>query len=61
LFNEHKEGQLLGDIRQAANKGLVLGSKRFVEELKALTGKRLKLKGGEQGWPVGWRKTDKPC
>ena len=59
LFTEHVEGQLLDDIRQAANKGLVLGSKRFVEEVEALTGKR--LKEGSRGRPVGWRKEDKSC
>ena len=39
LFNEHVELKLLDDIRQAANKGMILGSKRFVEEVEVLTGK----------------------
>jgi len=59
LFNEHVEGRLLDDIRQAANKGLVLGSKGFVEEIETLTGKS--LKEGSRGRPVGWRKEGKPC
>jgi hypothetical protein len=37
LFNEHVGVKLLDDIRQAANKGMILGSKRFVEEVEVLT------------------------
>ncbi|WP_338143915.1 transposase [Bowmanella dokdonensis] len=54
LFRYQVEGKLLDDIRKAANKGLVLGSKRFVEEVEALTGKR--LREGKRGRRVGWRK-----
>jgi hypothetical protein len=59
LFNEHMEGPLLNYIRQAENKGVVLGSKRFVEVVEALIGK--KLKEGNRGMPVRWRKESKPC
>jgi putative transposase len=47
LFTSHVEGALLKDIRYAVNKGLVLGSERFVAKLEALCGRRLKegLKG----------------
>lgn len=54
LFKYQVEGKLLEDIRKAANKGLVLGSDRFVEEIEALTGKR--LREGKRGRRVGWRK-----
>lgn len=47
LFQSHVEGALLEDIRNAANKGLVLGSEGFVTKLEAFFGRRLKegLKG----------------
>jgi len=47
LFANHLEGALLEEIRYATNKGLVLGSDRFVAKLEALFGQRLKegLKG----------------
>jgi putative transposase len=54
LFKYHVDGELLADIRQAANKGLILGNDRFVEEVEALTGKQ--LREGKRGRPVGWRK-----
>ena len=38
----------LEDIRQVVNRGMILGSKRCVEEVEALTGKRLK-KGSRAG------------
>ncbi|XGA79196.1 transposase [Halomonas sp. CH40] len=54
LFRYQVEGKLLEDIRNASNKGLVLGNGRFVEEVEALTGK--KLSEGKRGRPLGWRK-----
>jgi putative transposase len=54
LFKYHVDGKLLDDIRQSANKGLVLGSERFVAEVEALTGER--LQEGKRGRPIGWRK-----
>jgi putative transposase len=57
LFRYQVDGKLLEDIRNAANKGLVLGSEKFVEEVEALTGKQ--LKEGKRGRPVGWRKATK--
>jgi putative transposase len=54
LSRYHIEGKLLDDIRQSANKGLVLGSERFTAEIEASTGKR--LKEGKRGRPTGWRK-----
>ena len=54
LFRNQVEGKLLDDIRKAANKGIVLGNERFIDEVEALTGKALKL--GKRGRPVGWRK-----
>lgn len=57
LFRENVNGKLLGEIRQASNKGLVLGDDRFVEEVEIITGKVLKV--GKRGRPVGWRKTVK--
>jgi putative transposase len=38
LFRNQVVGKLLIDIRQAANKGLVLGTKRYVKEVETLTG-----------------------
>jgi putative transposase len=54
LFRNQVEGKLLEDIRQASNKGLVLGNERFLEEVEVLTGKT--LKEGKRGRPIGWRK-----
>lgn len=47
LFTNQVEGVLLEEIRKASNKGLVLGSDRFVERLEVFCGRRLKegLKG----------------
>jgi ribonucleotide monophosphatase NagD (HAD superfamily) len=42
------------DMRQTANKVLVVGSERFVEEVEDLTGKI--LKEGNRGRLVVWRK-----
>ncbi|MFT4938838.1 MAG: putative transposase [Paraglaciecola sp.] len=57
LFKHQIGGKLLDNIRKAANKDLVLGSERFVEEVEALTGKS--LKEGKRGRPRGWRKAVK--
>lgn len=57
LIRENVEGKLLDNIRQAANKGLVLGNERFVEEVEIITGKI--LKEGKRGRPLGWRKAVK--
>ncbi len=54
LFRNQVGGKLLEDIRQASNKGLVLGNERFIEEVEVLTGKT--LKEGKRGRPVGWKK-----
>ena len=54
LFRYQVDGELLDDIRKAANKGLVLGNERFVAEVEALTGKELHEK--KRGRPAGWRK-----
>ena len=57
LIRENVEGKLLDNIRQAANKDLVLGNERFVEEVEIITGKI--LKEGKRGRPLGWRKAVK--
>lgn len=44
LFKKKVEGKLLEDIRKAANKGLVLGNNRFIDEVEALTGQTLHAK-----------------
>ena len=51
LFEAHVEQSLplLSDIRQASNKGVVLGNDRFVEELERLNG--IRLKEGKPGRP----------
>ncbi|OQK18776.1 transposase [Methyloprofundus sedimenti] len=54
LFKYPVEGQLLEDIRIAANKGMVLGNERFTAEIESLTGRRMTAK--KMGRPVGWRK-----
>jgi len=56
LFKYQVEGKLLDDIRNAANKGLILGNERFIEEVEALTGKR--LQEGKRGRQIGWRKSN---
>ena len=56
LFRHQVDGELLSDIRKAANKGLILGNERFVLEVEALTGKELHEK--KRGRPLGWRKPD---
>ena len=54
LFKQHVDGKLLEDIRQATNKGMVIGSDKFREEIEVLTGRRMTAK--KMGRPVGWRK-----
>lgn len=56
LFRFQVDGELLNDIRKAANKGLVLGNDRFVAEVEALTGKELHEK--KRGRPLGWSKIE---
>jgi len=41
LFQSHVEGELLQDIRDALNKGLVLGTERFKAEVELLTKRRV--------------------
>ena len=43
LFLEKVDGSLLNDIRQAANKGLALGSDKFKDEIEALGNRRQRL------------------
>jgi putative transposase len=50
-FTEAIEGKLLNDIRQSANKGLVLGNESFVAQVEALTGYH--LQEGKRGRPKG--------
>jgi putative transposase len=54
LFERHVEDELLNEIRATMNKGLVLGTDRFKEEIETLTGRRVKAK--KRGRPLGWRK-----
>ena len=49
LFTGHVDSELLEDIRKASNKGLVLGNDRFVDQLEAICGRR--LKEGVKGRP----------
>ena len=49
LMTNHVDGELLADIRNASNKGLVLGNDCFVDKLEALCGRR--LKEGMKGRP----------
>lgn len=54
LFKHHVDGHLLTDIRQAAQKGLALGSDDFKRKVESLTGQ--KQSQGKRGRPKGWRK-----
>ena len=54
LFAHHVEGDLLTEIRSGVNKGMAVGNDRFKDESEMLTGRR--LKPGNVGRPVGWRK-----
>ncbi len=42
LFRAHVEDDLLAEIRSGLNKGMVLGSDQFKEEVEKLTGRRVK-------------------
>lgn len=44
LFITHVENDLLDDIRKATQQGMVLGNKRFIDELESLSGRRLQVK-----------------
>lgn len=44
LFKHHVDGELLTDIRLASNRGLALGSDKFIKEIEQLTGRRMTLK-----------------
>jgi putative transposase len=48
-YTEAIEGNLLNDIRQSANNGLVLGNQSFVAQVEALTG--YPLQEGKRGRP----------
>jgi len=42
LFSQHVEGDLLEEIRSSVNQGMAIGHDRFKDEIKELTGRRLK-------------------
>lgn len=50
LFSGHTDGKLLQNIRDATNKGLALGSERFLADVHSLTGRL--LKEGKRGRPI---------
>ncbi len=54
LFSHHVEGDWLEKIRSSVNKGMAIGHDCFKNEIKILTGRRLRPK--KVGRPVGWRK-----
>ncbi|MCG8689292.1 MAG: hypothetical protein MI892_30750, partial [Desulfobacterales bacterium] len=56
LFEHDIYDQDIKLIRSATNKGMVVGNDRFREEIKVLTGRRVKEK--KRGRPVGWRKPE---
>ncbi|MBD3755855.1 MAG: hypothetical protein IE937_09485, partial [Gammaproteobacteria bacterium] len=45
---------LIEEIRQAANKGMAIGSESFKLQVEVLTGRR--LHSAKVGRPTGWRK-----
>ncbi len=49
LFGEHLASAVLRDIRLSANQGLVLGNKRFQDEIEVITARRGRL--GRRGRP----------
>ena len=57
LFEYGFNTKIIEQIRTATNKGMVVGSDRFREEIEALTGRRVREK--KRGRPVGWRKVKK--
>jgi len=56
LFKEYLTSDLLAEIRDNTNSGLVIGNDKFKREIEALTGRRMSK--GKRGRPVGWRKRD---
>lgn len=44
LFKVHVSGKLITELRKATNSGLALGSDTFVDQLEALSGRRLRAK-----------------
>ena len=56
LFKSHVDGELLNDIRQAANTGMALGHEKFKQEIEQLTNRRQFAQ--KRGRPVGWRKEE---
>lgn len=49
LFRHHVETEMINEIRQSVNKGLVLGSGHFKDEIEQLTGQR--ARPGHMGRP----------
>lgn len=41
LFKHHVDDELLTDIRLASNRGMALGSEKFINEIEQLTGRRM--------------------
>lgn len=54
LFSHHIDSDLLKEIRESTNKGMLVGNDRFREEIESLTGRRVRPK--KRGRPFGWRK-----
>src|SRR5690554_6734 len=50
LFRHHVEAEVIDEIRQSVNKGLVLGNDRFKDEIEQLTGRR--ARPAKMGRPV---------
>lgn len=47
LFDGHLDSAIVGEIREASNKGMVLGSEKFKNEIESLSGRRVRpLKRG---------------
>jgi putative transposase len=55
LFKHHIDGKLLANIRSSVNKGMALGSDRFLVEIENLTGRRMTAK--KMGRPASKQKT----
>ncbi|MFO7748539.1 MAG: transposase [Desulfobacteraceae bacterium] len=54
LFDHAVDQRNLELIRNATNKGMIMGNDRFRKKIEVLTGRRIKEK--KRGRPVGWRK-----
>lgn len=54
LFTDDVEEDMLQEIRENIQKGMVLGNDRFKEEIEILTDRRCVAQ--KRGRPVGWRK-----